>query len=390
MPAKNTIQKPPRVTPPRGAELRLAAPLLAGLLLAGLLLLSGCRSPAEGGTDSYYLTGAGPQRELFRDLFQLLENETRPGPEQFAVILEIAGEYGKLKEYGKLITFLSSRSAERGAVSRGGATGRGDDDGPGDPYTAYYLLLIAYAYNHQEAWEVAALYFDRIVKNYPDLQVRGESIHFIALNRLINLVTDQNQLVWYYEELLARFPDKIDPGQIYFLLGQAYEQIGEWNAAIAAYTQFLPYYGTAIQGFPDAYTYAKRLVDFNNSPKDWTFESLNALVTAIKRALQTGNDYLLWTYRAKVNFFDRSWGQEEDRIDGFSDFNLSGFMRGNQIRFSPELDEGSNAHEAYLRTSGWSLSISSWYLYFRKINFPPNPEIHGRWEWAGIYYGEKW
>jgi tetratricopeptide (TPR) repeat protein len=343
-------------------------PLIAALLLAA------CAFPPAGEVSPYYITGNKEHRELFGDLFRLLEAESEPGPEQFAVALEIAGEYGKQKEYAKLINFLSSR-----------CTGASED-----PYTAYYLLMIAYTYYQQEAWEVAALYFDRIVKNYPDLQVRGESIHFIALNRLINLIKDQNQLVWYYEELLARFPDKIDAGQIYFLLGQAYEQIGEWNAAIAAYTQFLPYYGAVIQGFPNAYTYAKQLVDFNNSPKDWTFESLNALVTAIKRALQTGNDRLLWTYRAKVNFFDKSWGQEEDRVDGFSDFNLSGFMRGNQIRFSPELDEGSNSTEGYLRTWGWSLSITTWYLYFRKIYFPPNPEIHGRWEWAGVYYGEKW
>ncbi|MDR1910072.1 MAG: tetratricopeptide repeat protein [Spirochaetaceae bacterium] len=345
--------------------------LLAGL--AAALFFSGCAGVADG-ADPYYVTGGKEQREIFRDLFGLLEEEAASGPEQFAVVLEIAGEYGKLKDYGRLINFLSARCS----------------DNAEDPYTAYYLLMIAFAYSGQEAWDVAALYFDRIVKNYPDLQIRGESIHYVALNRLINLVTDKEHLVWYYRELLARFPGRIDAGQIYFLLGQAYEQIGEWNAAITAYTQFLPYYGTVIQGFPNAYTYAKQLVDFNNSPKDWTFESLSALVEAIKRALRTGNDRQLWTYRAKVNFFDRSWGQEEDRIEDFSDFTISGFMRGNQIRFSPELDEGSNANEAYLRTWGWSLSITTWYLYFRKIYFPPNPEIHGRWEWAGVYYGEKW
>ncbi|MCI6442425.1 MAG: tetratricopeptide repeat protein, partial [Spirochaetia bacterium] len=45
--------------------------------------------------------------------------------------------------------------------------------------------------------------------------------------------------------------------------------------------------------------------------------------------------------------------------------------------------------EAYLRTTGWSNYVNVWYLYFRKVNFPADPEIHGRWEWAGIYYGEK-
>jgi len=42
-----------------------------------------------------------------------------------------------------------------------------------------------------------------------------------------------------------------------------------------------------------------------------------------------------------------------------------------------------------LRTWGWHQYLSTWYLYFRKIYFPADPEIHGRWEWAGIYYGEK-
>jgi hypothetical protein len=323
--------------------------------------------------EAYYITGTKSQRETLRDLFGLLESEEQPGEEQFAVVQEIANEYARRGEYGRLINFLTIWTNQH----------------PEDPYTAYYLLMTAYAYIQQEAHPVAELYFDLIVKNYPDLTVRGESIHFIALNQLITLARNQEQLVWYYEELISRFSEKIDPGISYFMLGQAYEEIGEWNGAIQAYTQFLPYYGTIIPGFPDAYTYAKQMVDFNNSPKDWTFESLNSLLRAIEVSLDGGNSFQLRQYRAKVNFFARSWGQEEDDTAGMAEFNLSDFMRGNRIRYAPELDAGSNANEAYLRTWGWSQYISTWYFYFRKIYFPPDPEIHGRWEWAGIYYGEK-
>jgi tetratricopeptide (TPR) repeat protein len=349
------------------------------LVLIPFLAFAGCSAhpaafQADDRMDPYYIIGDKKEKELFRDLFTLLAERPEIGDEQFAIVHEIAGEYGRLKEYSRLINFLSGRINKY----------------PDDPYSAYYLLMIAYAYNQQEAYEVATLYYDLIVKNYPDLKVKGESIHFIALNQLITLVKNQEQLVWYYEELLSRFSDKIDPGTVYFQLGQAYEKTGEWNQAILAYTQFLPYYGTVIPGFPDAYTYAKRLVDFNNSSKDWAFESLPALLNTIEGTLNTGNANRLWSYRAKVNFFARSWGQEDDDNAGLAEFRLSDFMLGNQIRYAPELDESSNTNEAYLRTWGWYQYISTWYFYFRKIYFPPNPDIHGRWEWAGIYYGEKW
>jgi hypothetical protein len=71
-----------------------------------------------------------------------------------------------------------------------------------------------------------------------------------------------------------------------------------------------------------------------------------------------------------------------------SDFNLAGYMN-HRIRYAQTLAPGSNSTEAYLRTQGWSQYINVWYLYFHKIYFPENPEIHGRWEWAGVYYGEK-
>ncbi|MDR1949707.1 MAG: tetratricopeptide repeat protein [Spirochaetaceae bacterium] len=344
------------------------------LLCGSVPLFSGCAVPGTPEpADPYYMAGEPEHRGIFRDLFTLLQDETISGEEQFSVVQEIANEYARLKEYGRLINFLTSWSNKH----------------PNDPYTAYYLFMTAYAYVQQDALPVAALYFDLIIKNYPDLLLRGESIHFLVLNQLITLVNNQEQLVWYYEELISRFPDKIDPGVTYFLLGQAYERIGEWNEAIQAYTQFLPYYGTVIPGFPDAYTYAKQIVDFNNSPKDWTFENINSLLSAIQAALDAGNSVRLWQYRAKVNFFARSWEQEDDDNAGMVEFNLSDFMRGNRIRYAPELDAGSNANEAYLRTWGWSQYISTWYLYFRKIYFPSDPEIHGRWEWAGVYYGEK-
>ena len=326
--------------------------------------------------DPYYVSGTKEEQSDLEEFFYLLAAEAERSQEQFTVVREIANTYVRQKEYGKLVNFLSSRIHQY----------------PEDSYTPYYLFMMAYGYQQMEAYPVAAIYFDMIVKNYPDLTVQGRSIHMASLNQLIALVEDPQQRVWYYEELISRFLDQIDPGPSYFMLAQAYEGIGEWNNAIRAYTQYLSYIGSNVPGFPNADNYAKQIVDFNNSAKDWTFVSLNALVDAVKDALENGSSSRLWQYHAKVNFFTRTWENEDiadGGVAGHAVFNLSEFMRGNRIRYAENLDVSSTANEAYLRTSGWSQYISTWYLCFRKIHFPMDPEMHGRWEWAGIYYGEK-
>ena len=83
-----------------------------------------------------------------------------------------------------------------------------------------------------------------------------------------------------------------------------------------------------------------------------------------------------------------SWQQDTYDTNSQKDVSMRGFMRGNRIRYNEALDEASNPNEAYLKTWGWNNYVSVWYLYFRKVNFPIDPEIHGRWEWAGVYYGE--
>jgi tetratricopeptide (TPR) repeat protein len=326
--------------------------------------------------DPYYITGTRDEREALEKYFILLSVEAESSQEQFAAVREIANTYIRQKEYSKLINILGSRIHQY----------------PDDPYNAYYLFTIAFAHQQMEAYPAAALYFDMIVKNYPDLIVTDRSIHLACLNQLITIVDNPQQLEWYYEELLSRFLDQIDPGTSYFMLGQAYEGIGEWSSAIKAYTQYLSYAGSNVPGYPNADNYAQQLVDFNNSAKDWSFENLNTLVNAVTEALDAGSPNRLWSYHAKANFFTRTWENEETNdggVAGHVNFNLSDFMRGNRIRYADKLDVSSNANEAYLRTWGWSQYISTWYLYFRKIYFPLDPEIHGRWEWAGIYYGEK-
>jgi hypothetical protein len=344
------------------------------LLLSVFLVFSSCGIINEKTEiDPYYISGSKEDREKFKVLFHLLKEEN--GSEgEFAVTREIAASLARLSEYEKLIHFLNARTIKN----------------PSDPYNGYYYMMIAYAHIQRNSEPIAALYFDLILKNYPDLVINDESsIHLVCLKHLIEINNIPERQAWYYNELITRFPEKIDLGTAYFMLGLASEQIGDWNGAIAAFTNYLPFTGTIIPGFPNADQYAKQHVDYSRIVKDWTFESLPALRAAIEAAIDAGNPYTLMRYQAKANFFARSWEQMEADNVRMTAFNLSQFMYGNRIRYAATLDASSNANEAFLRTTGWSVSLNVWYLYFRKINFPQDPEIHGRWEWAGIYYGEK-
>jgi len=342
------------------------------LLIIMVLGISSC-ARIENGIDPYYIAGTRENKANFIELFNLLKKEETGSEGEFAVVREIAASFAKNKDYDKLIHFLSEKTIEN----------------PTNPYNGYYLLMIAYAYIQTNSEPIAALYFDLIIKNYPDLTINGESIHLVCLRQLINLNKNPELQVWYYQELISRFPDEIDLGPVYFLLGQACEKIGDWNSAIQAYTNYLPYTGTIIPGFPNADQYAKQQVDFSKSPKDWTFESLPALRAAIENALDTSNARALTRCQAKVNFFARSWEQIETDEAGMVDFSVAEFVYNNRIYYAANLDASSNSTEAFLRTTGWSRYLPTWYLYFRKIYFPQDPEIHGRWEWAGVYYGEK-
>ena len=305
-----------------------------------------------------------------------MEKEKTNYQSSFSIINQIADSYRYQNDNTSLILFLTDFVEKN----------------PENPYNAYWLLLTAYTYMQENADSVAEYYFDRIIQNYDDLLVKGKSVHILCLQNLIQISTSSDNRIYYFNQLITRFPDQVNITELYMRLAIEYEKIGDWEQAVKTYSLFLERPdATTIQiaGIPDAYNSARKLIDFNNSPKDWTFESLEALEKAVKNAIARYSSASLDKYRSKVNFFAMSWKQEETDTNSQKNFSMQDYMRGNRIRYSAKLDESSNPNEAYLRTTGWSQYISVWYLYFRKVNFPLDPEIHGRWEWAGIYFGEK-
>jgi hypothetical protein len=337
-------------------------------LLSLLAILASCN-----GSRSLWLVGSPEDKRELGILMGMLDSRSSSSLERFAAVLEISSILLRQKQYGRLATFLTDIADRR----------------PNDPYDAWYIFTAAWCYDSEGAEPIASLYYERVVKDYPDLDVDGKSIHYQSLLRLISTVSSPERRIAFFTTLITKFQDQVDMGRMLFLLGKEYEKVGDWSKAIETYARFLPLYSSQIPGYPDAFSYARNIVDFYNSPKDWAYEDLNILVAKIENALDTSSPVKLMNLRAKVNFFAMSWHQDEGDANSQVLFDFAPLMTGGRVSHADALDPSSNNREAYLKTWGWSDRIGTWYLYFRKINFPADPEIHGRWEWAGIYFGEK-
>lgn len=337
--------------------------VLSGVCIVAVLLCSGCRQAQD------------PFAETQQHLYTLLQQEDLPLESTYTVINRLANNLLAAKEYNELILFLTDYVEKH----------------PDNIYNGYWLLTAAYVYLQMGAEPAAEYYFDRIINTCPDLEIENTTIHFLCLQNLIQISQSSVNRISYFTQIIQRFPEKVNTTELYYRLATEYESEGDWDQALKAYSAFLAQPDSStiqIPGEPNAYSQAQKLIDFNNSPKDWTFESLEALESAIKKAISSYNYRALDSYKSKVNFFAMSWKQDEYDTNSQENFSMRSFMTGNRIRYNAELDEATNPNEAYLRTWGWSNYVSVWYLYFRKVNFPIDPEIHGRWEWAGIYFGE--
>ena len=337
-------------------------------LLCALLLIS-CKNTKTRQVSS-------SQDNSQNQLRMLLEDKSLNEKQQYSIINQLANSYLLEKDYQGLILFLTDHVEQN----------------PQDTYNSYWLLMTAYAYLSMGAEPVAEYYFDRTLQQCQDLLVKGNSVHFMCLQNLIQISKTPSHRIKYFNEIITRFPENINTTELYLHLATEYEKDSQWEQALKNYTLFLQQPdATTIQiaGEPDAYKNARHFVDFNNSSKDWTFDSLPALEQAVRKAIRNYDWRALDKYNAKVNFFSMSWKQDEMDANSQEEFSMRSFMRGNRIRVSETLDEASNPNEAYLRTWGWSTYIPVWYLYFRKVNFPVDPDIHGNWEWAGIYMGNK-
>lgn len=344
-------------------------------LLTIILVFSGCSVDTSG----IYITGNEAQQEELRSIFHTMEKQGHNYESRFILMQRIIQLYQQIKNLYLLNLYLSEYAATY----------------PDDPFNGYYLLLMAYNYKELNAIPFAVHYFERIYRNYSDLEVYGKSIHYICLENLIQHVINPEMKIQYYKDLLSRYTDQIDIGRMYYYIAETYAELGEWELSLQAYKNFTGYEKAVIPENPNAHEQVEEMINYTDlKNKSWIRSDLDMLIAEIKSGIKKRDKNALIRLATRINFFTISWLQDKDQakrtrgadfsfIDG-----LNVFMRS-RLYYEDQLDPVSNDQEAYLRTWGWSHRISIWYLYFRKINFPADPEIHNKWEWVGIYFGEK-
>jgi tetratricopeptide (TPR) repeat protein len=341
---------------------------------AAVALLAGC-APSD---TRYYLGTFEPNQEL-RELFRLFEKE-KDQENRFVLITQIAAGLAMEGKIDREILFLTSHV----------------ETNPADIYNGYYLLLVADAYRDMKATPFAIHYYRRILSNFADLIVKGTSIHLQCLQELIDLETNPEDKIGYYKELFSRFPDQ-SPGTNWYYMAKSYEEVGEWEQAIQAYQKYIGSSVTAIPGEPRALREASEQVAFyyemadlsQHPEKNWTVSDLDDLVNAVKDAITSKNVAKLRKYQAQVNFFQEPWNQQPMVDDETVNYNIINYLLSSNVSIDPTLDIMANDREAFLKTTGWNFRPPTWYLYFRRVDFPADPDINGQWEWAGIYFGEK-
>jgi tetratricopeptide (TPR) repeat protein len=340
---------------------------LVACVSAAAGMLSGC-----GGSDTRYYLSAFEQNQELKELFRLFNRE-KDQENRFVLISRIAAGLASEGRVDREILFLTTHVEKN----------------PADIYNGYYLLLVADAYRDMKEAPLAIHYYRRILSNYGDLLVKGGSIHLQCLQELLAIETDPSAKIGYYKELFSRFPGQ-SSGVYWYEMAKSYEAMGEWEQSIQAYQKYIGSVDADVSGNADTLREASEKVNFYNwTDKSWLLSDLNELVQAVKDAILTKNIARLQKYKAQVNFFQEPWDQTLYYTDETVDYNIINYLRSSNVSIIDTLDVAANGKTATLRTTGWAFRVTTWYLYFRQVDFPANPDINQQWEWAGIYFGEK-
>ena len=292
---------------------------------------------------------------------------------------------------------------------------------PKDTYNAYYLYNIAGHYIERGEKPMGLWLLRSMYRQFPDLRLsKHPSVHYLILDTLGRMETNLDERIAAIQKILAfdELPYKSESslasslanessdkkmagrGVWLYRLGSSYEMkaaqlldnserhSGNENlqAAMEFYRQFLSLGVASVPEEPNARKIVTGKLNIYRARRNWyTNPDLKNLIRKIQDAIQQNNVRAVLYYQAN-GFFVLSSGYRDNLERNAINIYLPNFL-GKGIQFGSVAPESSN-QEAWLYSTNWPFDLSTWYLYFRRIRYPADPEIDGNWEWGGIYLGD--
>ena len=328
-------------------------PIMAGRKLAVFALVAAFAASLVGCgvSDTRYYLGAFDQNPELRELFHLFERE-KDQENRFVLISQIAAGLANEGRVDREILFLTNHVEKN----------------PADIYNGYYLLLVADAYRDMKAAPGRALLSQdpspttgtsssrarRSTSRCPRSSWRWRPTPRPRSDTTRSFspvpTRARHQLVLHGQELRGRGGmGAIHPG-----LSEVHRERGRRRER-------------DIDDAPRRFGEG----EFYECPdKSWLVPDLDDLVAAVRDAITTKNTSKLRKYQAQVNFFQEPWDQTQLLVDEIVNYNVTSYLSSSNVTIDSQLDINANGKEATLRTTGWNFRPSTWYLYFREVDFP--------------------
>lgn len=233
-----------------------------------------------------------------------------------------------------------------------------------------------------------AYYAGRMTEKSNKLKHDGNYIGYITGLKVIKLDGYEDFKIEYYKKLLTEYREYVDDILLLYELSALYKSVYNLDDAIPVMKELISVASRSkIIDERINIGAIKNEVDFYYSRKNWIYKDLSELINRIKFAVNTSNVALLRNYVSGIGFFVRFFNSDDEKWD-VNDIILNRRYIGRYIQFANTFEDISNENEVFLETKGWLLpQMRTWYLYFRKIDYPYDERINGGWEWQGIYFG---
>ena len=256
---------------------------------------------------------------------------------------------------------------------------------PTDPYNTYYLKTIGLLYLQKNASLQASYYLNKAISK---LSYNTKPIISIdILNTLIDIETNTTQKIIYLNMVLALFSEEINLVNTYYTLGTLYDSIADWDNAYKIYTQLLalPIDQLLLEN-QDHIEHVFFRVKKYRAKNTQTFDNVQQAQQTVLNSLYSRNARRIKSLQAP-GFFTAQW--QESPIDPnahIPTFDIVSILRNSKLYVDPKFSEYSTGNKVLWATYGWE-RLNTWYMVFRKIQYPDTITHNGRWEWAGIHFG---